>query len=149
MSGAARAVRWLPREPPLRPGALFAPCDAVQALLRRLAELAAEQRSQLWGLASPGGVFVQGPTEALPWVRGGTYLARTDEAPGLWMPTHRRPDVPIDLYARALRRAMQRPRGELAVLPADGRVAILGAPRPLDTAWLASAVDSTADPSDP
>jgi len=139
MTPAPRRVRWVPREPPLEPAALFARPPAAWVLLRRLGQLASERRERLRGLAGEAGVFVQGPADALPWVDGAIYLARAEGAPGLWLPTHRRPDVPIDLYARALRRAAERPSGDVVVLPTHGCVVSLDALLPLDGAWLEAA----------
>jgi hypothetical protein len=47
---------------------------------------------------------VTGAAHDLPWVPGVAYATRSSEAPTLWRPTWLRPDVPLDLLARALHR---------------------------------------------
>lgn len=42
------------------------------------------------------------PAPPLPWVDGAAYIAPRPEAPMLWLPTTRRPDVALDLLARAI-----------------------------------------------
>lgn len=42
------------------------------------------------------------PAPPLPWVDGAAYIAPRPEAPMLWLPTTQRPDVALDLLARAI-----------------------------------------------
>lgn len=47
--------------------------------------------------------IVLGPTEALPWVDGLTYLARDPDAPSLWVPTYASLSPAAVLVERAIR----------------------------------------------
>jgi hypothetical protein len=49
-----------------------------------------------------GALVLIGAEAELPWVEGVLYLGIDPRAPGLLVPTHRAPTVPIDLLARAL-----------------------------------------------
>ena len=51
-------------------------------------------------------LILTGPADALPWVDGARYIAPRPEAPMLWLPTHLRPDAPLDLLALALARKL-------------------------------------------
>lgn len=51
-------------------------------------------------------LILTGPADALPWVDGARYIAPRPEAPTLWLPTHLRPDAPLDLLALALARKL-------------------------------------------
>lgn len=106
---------WVPRRDPLRPVAVVAEGVAAVALEARVAGAG-------WrGVRGEGVLLLSGPAESLPWVDGCVYLGRDVEAPGLLLPTQLTPDVPLELFARALRRVEG--EGEWAVWP-DARLAL-------------------------
>ncbi len=78
---------------------------ALQALLTRLQALPSPQRERLSVVAAAGWLVVLGPEDDLPWVDGVSYSAPSSQAPSLWLPTHRHPDLPHDVIAQALARA--------------------------------------------
>lgn len=70
--------------------------------------------------AHASALILTGPAETLPWVDGAGYIAPRAEAPGLWLPTTRRPDIALDLLARAL--ARRYPQAQpLLLWPASSR----------------------------
>lgn len=95
------AVTWVEREPPLRPVAAAAVGDAARHLLMLLAQRPLEGLS---GVVShePFAVVILAEADSLPWVDGVVYLGRDPIASGVLLPTTRRPDVPGDLFARAV-----------------------------------------------
>ncbi len=140
MSGTGgRAVRWIAREPPLEPGAVFAAGESAGALLRRLARRPETALVELRGVAGAGALVILGPSHSLAWAEGVEYLGLEPGTRGLWLPTRRRPDVPIDLYERAVRSRVGRAGGALAVLPERGIVVSVDASARVDHAWLACA----------
>lgn len=130
MSGAQRrAVRWIAREPPLEPGAVFASGAAARDVLRSLARRPADALAELRGISSADVLLLLGPSRALPWAEGVEYLGVEPRTRGLWLPTQQRPDVPVDLFERAVRARVGCPDGPIAVLPERGRVL------PIPTGW--------------
>lgn len=122
-------IAWVSRLVPLFPSAVVAIGDAAPVLARRLLALSDEQRARLVGAASPGVLIVCG--EELPWVDGVAYLGVDPAAAGLLLPTTRRPDLPPDLFARAVYARFPDATRPLAVLE-SGRVLPLGAARAID-----------------
>ena len=106
--------------------ALFAQLRRRQdALLRELRGVA--RRSTTAPL-----IAVWGPSDHLPWVDGIRYFGETSAAPGVFLPATLRPDGPIDLWAKALRRLV--PHGPLVW--DQERVVPLAEARPLSRASL-------------
>lgn len=122
-------VPWVSRVEPLAPAAAIATGDAALALARRVLALSDEHRARLAGAASADAFVVRG--EELPWVDGVAYLGVDPAAEGLWLPTTRRPDVPPDLFARAVYARFPDAARPLAVLESR-RVLPLGAARTID-----------------
>jgi hypothetical protein len=134
-------VAFVPRRAPLAPLAAAAQGPAARALAERLLARDDDALAALSGVASPDGIIVLGPAEALPWVDGVVYLGRDPEAPALLLPTALAPDAPPALLERAvLTRVAAAPVAVLADPPA---LASLAAARPLDRArlraWLGEA----------
>lgn len=96
-------LRWIEREPPLSPVAGLARGTARATWIAAL-----RTRLQLgWsGVGNASLIVVIG--EDLPWVDGVDWLGRDPRAPGLYLPTLLRPDLPLDLVARAALRAVGR-----------------------------------------
>ena len=98
-------------------------------MIARLRTRAPEDLAGLTGVAAPGGpVVIRGPSPKLPWTDGVRYFGESPEAPGIFVPTVRRPNLPLPLLAQALRR--QIPAGPFVWLP-EGRVVPLVDARPL------------------
>jgi hypothetical protein len=77
---------------------------ASRSLHARLAVLPPERQARLLVSASRDVLVVSGVPNDLPWAPGVAYAHCCAEAPTLWRPTLLRPNVPIDLLTRALRR---------------------------------------------
>jgi hypothetical protein len=123
-----------PSEHPPQPMAVWAPAGVAPTLLARLAEREEAELRDLRLLHAAQGVVVLGPAAALPWCDGVTYLATTQEAPGLFLPLHERPCAPLDVVARAL----------VARLGHDGPVMLLRAPLTAASLTAARAVQRAA-----
>jgi len=138
-----RSVAWRRREPPLPPAAVVARGAAIDGLLKSLARRPAAERTSLRAIAFADLLLVAGPEEQLPWSDGALYLGRAPDARRLLLPTRLEPDLPIELFERALRRRLfasaagvtgaatptTTPRdGLLAILPGDGAAAPLALP---------------------
>lgn len=95
-------VTWVTREPPLVAGVALARDGAARKLAQRLLRASDEDLARWRGVAGEAIVAVMGERETLPWVDGVTYLGRDPAAPSLWLPTTARPDVPLELFERAL-----------------------------------------------
>jgi hypothetical protein len=134
--GALIAVTWHPRETPLPAVAAVAVGSHSQALARRLLEYTEERLAALRGAATADAIVVLGPEDHLPWADGVVYLGREPAAPGLLVPTHSTPDVPIALLEAAVLRRIDGP--PVAVVPEAGRLIAVGAARPIDRAVLAA-----------
>lgn len=61
-------------------------------------------------------LILTGPSDALPWVDGARYIAPRADAPALWLPTHARPDVPLDVLAIALARKLPPAQAQSSML---------------------------------
>jgi len=135
---ARRPVRWIPREPPLEPGVVYARGPIAAALVARMLARDARKLEGLRGVATGEGLVVTGPEESLPWCDGVLYLGRASESSTLWLPCRIQPDVPLDLYERAVR-TRTRAKGSIAVIPEHGLVLGLRRAETVDTEWLVRA----------
>jgi hypothetical protein len=124
-------VSWTPRQEPLAPRAVAAWGPAARALARRALG------RRLDGVAGDDLLVLLGEADALPWADGAVYLGRDERAPSLLLPTALEPDVPVELFERAL--LARHPETPLAVF--DRWIVPVGAARPVErdrlAAWLA------------
>jgi hypothetical protein len=91
-----------------------------------------------WSAVSTSDVLVLlGDGQTLPWVDGVRYLGRDPLAPHLLLPTNREPDVPVDLFERALIHRSPVP-SPFAVVPELGKVISLSSAKELSRQVLAS-----------
>lgn len=91
-------LTWAPRAagaPP--PAGLVAQGAVARTLLRRLLDLPDEQLRSLSVVATRDMLVLLGEETALPWADGVRYCAPHAAAPGLWLPTHELPELPLDL----------------------------------------------------
>ena len=135
------AREWIPREPPLPPRVVVAEADAAFRLVDRLLRWTDDALTRVEGVAAaptadPRQLIALRASVDLPWADGVRYFGEAAEAPGVYLPTVRRPSGPIELLTAALRR--QAPPGPIVWMP-DGRIVPLASARPLDretlTAW--------------
>jgi hypothetical protein len=118
-SDGSVAVGWSARSEPLAACACIARGPAARALGRALLAWEPARLARITACAGEGVLVVLGDGSELPWVDGITYLGRDQAAPHLLLPTSRRPDVPVDLFARALAARLPAGSRAVAVLP-DG-----------------------------
>jgi hypothetical protein len=115
-------VSFVPREQPLMPVAAAAAGPAARGLGERLARLGDDHLSSLRGLSGPDLLLVIGDRDSLPWAPEIVYLGRDPEAPRLLVPTALRPDIPVDLFERAILARARGAPAPLAVLPSPRRI---------------------------
>ena len=118
----ARTVRFVPRVEPLAPAAAVAVGPPARRLGERLLALDDGHLARLRGLAAADLLLVLGDADSLPWVDGIAYLGHDPSAPRLLLPTAQAPDVPADLFERALFRRLGVAAAPLAVLASPRRV---------------------------
>ncbi len=132
--------------------ALEALCVAGVGPVARALATRALARDDAWlatlrGVTSGDALFLLGASEALPWVDGALYLGRDDAAPLLLTPTNAAPDVPADVFERAIVRHAGVLVPPIAVLPAPRRLVSVAAARPVERArlaeWLAARPESS------
>jgi hypothetical protein len=133
-------VTFVPREQPLVPAAAVAVGAAARRLGRRLLE-EDSRLAELRGLGSGDLLLVIGDADSLPWSDGIAYLGRDSEAPRLLLPTALRPDVPLDLFERALFRRSESASPERQSPAAGGVLAVLASPRRLVQVGLARRIE--------
>lgn len=128
---------WRVAPQPPAPHAAVAWGGVAARLLDRLAHLDSPQAHTLSGCAGADVVVLLGDADHLPWVDGLQYAAPSADAPALWLPTLRHPDLPHDLMARAL--SSHHRRAPLLLWPDPDRVVPLDRPSPVSGAWVAHA----------
>ncbi len=116
---AGLGIRWVPRSEPLAPCACVARGAAALALGRALLEWDAARLARIKACAGDGLLLLLGEGPELPWLDGIIYLGRDEAAPHLLLPTSRKPDVPVDLFGRALAGQIAEAKAGGAVLPDD------------------------------
>lgn len=101
---------WIAEDEAPTPAAALATGALSRTLLDRIAARAEAERLALTLTAHADLLLVAGAVDALPWLDGVRYAAPRGAAPGLWLPTHCRPSLPLDLVDRAIaRRHPERP----------------------------------------
>lgn len=126
------AVAFVPREPPLSPAAAVATGAAARRLGERLLRMDDARLSALRGVAGPDLLLVLGETGSLPWAEGTAYLGVDPDAPRLLVPTALRPDVPADLFERAILARVPGGSGPVAVLASPRRLVPAGSARRIE-----------------
>lgn len=102
-------VQLQPTDTPLPPVGLLATGNAAVALARRALELDDLGLAALRGVSQGrSGLALLGPTDALPWVDGVTYLCRDDDTPELLWPSAYQPSVAPAVLLLALKKALPR-----------------------------------------
>lgn len=104
----AMAWDWQPRQHPAKPQAAVAWGEVARRLHARLLLNADVADRRLHATAHRDALIVTGAATDLPWVDGIEYACTDERAPGLWLPTHWQPAVPLDLLGQALTKALAR-----------------------------------------
>lgn len=127
---------------PLAPVGLLAFRTAALELARKLLAMDDLSLTQWSAVSTPDTLVLLGEGQTLPWVDGVRYLGRDPLAPHLLLPTNREPDVPVDLFERALIQRSPVPP-PFAVVPELSKVISLfsakGLSRHVLASWLRAA----------
>lgn len=127
-------TQWRPRAVPLEVVALGATGDAARLVARRLLERPDEELARLRGVTWANGLAIEGEFALLPWADGALYFGRVG---GFLLPSNLEPTVPVDIWLRALGRALPRSVAPpVLVWPATHAVVSLAEARPIERARL-------------
>lgn len=104
-------IKWQNRLDSLQPLALIAFDKAAIRLKEKLLSFDDEKLSSFQGVFAQNLLFIIGDSKILPWINGGIYLGKDQNAPTIFLPTNLRPTIPIDLFEKVLlgKFAKQRP----------------------------------------
>lgn len=121
-------IIWRNRFDALAPSAVIAFDAAAKKLKEKLVALDDEKLDLMQGVFAENLLFIAGAEENLPWTDGVSYLGKDALAPQIFLPTNRRPDVPLDLFEKKLLQnfAAQKP---FAVL--ENKIIPIGKMRPV------------------
>lgn len=97
-----RPITFAKRTAPLAPECVVAVGPCALLLAARVLERDDPSLSALEGLAADDAILFFGEASVLPWVDGVSYLGRDPRAPLLYLPTVLEPDMPIELFERAI-----------------------------------------------
>ncbi len=95
-------IKWQNRFDSLEPRALIVFDEAATRLKEKLWSFDDERLSGLQGVFAENLLFIAGTSENLPWINGGIYLGKDENAPSIFLPTNLRPNLPIDLFEKSL-----------------------------------------------
>ncbi len=95
-------TKWCMRQVPLAPQGMIIHTAQRQSALNKLLLIGDEQLYQLRGVASAQHLVILGNEQALPWIPGAIYLGQDQEAQHLWLPTHLKPNISLELFDRAI-----------------------------------------------
>lgn len=95
-------IIWRNRFDALAPSAVIAFDSSAKKLKEKLLALDDEKLVLLQGVFAETLLFIAGAEENLPWTDGVIYLGKDALAPQIFLPTNRRPDVPLDLFEKKL-----------------------------------------------
>lgn len=95
-------IKWKNRFDSLQPLALIAFNESAIHLKEKLLSFDDERLFGLQGVFAENLLFIAGVSENLPWIDGGIYLGKDENAPSIFLPTNLRPAMPIDLFEKSL-----------------------------------------------
>lgn len=94
---------WKARVEPLEVVAVAAMGGVARELARRLLKRDEDELRRLRGVTWPDGLALEGAFNELPWADGAMYFGRVG---GFLLPSNLEPDVPFELWTRALRQSL-------------------------------------------
>lgn len=112
--------------------------DALPRMLARLRAADDESLARLRGVRGDDVLVLVGPSDALPWIDGARYLARTVDEPNLLLPTGVRTQMSPRIVLRALLGKTPGLRPPLVLLPDGRRLISIADARPIVRAQLGS-----------
>jgi hypothetical protein len=122
--------RWQDEVEPPAPEGVVGTGAVARRLLEAVAVRVPRERARLSATAHDGLLVLVGPADQLPWVDGVQFVAPRVEVAALWLPTTRRPTVPLDLLAQAVARLHR--ASPLLMLPEPAQLVSLARLLPAD-----------------
>jgi hypothetical protein len=121
----ALPFEWQTEPKPPTPMGVVGVCEVARRLFEKVSAMLAdevrrESTERLMATAHHDMLILTGAADALPWVDGARYIAPRADAPALWLPTHERPNVPLDLLALAV--ARRHPQMPLLLWPSPAQL---------------------------
>jgi len=95
-------INWRNRFDALEPVAVIGFDDTARRLKEKLLSFDDGKLSSMQGVFAENLLFATAQTTDLPWVDGVVYLGKDARAASIFLPTNLRPDVPFDLFEKAL-----------------------------------------------
>ena len=97
-------IDWQNRSDALLPCAMIVFDEAAAVLAKKLLLLEDEKLHALQGVGAKGMILLTGESQQLPWTNGAVYLGRDAQMPSVLMPTTLKPNIPLDLFERVLKK---------------------------------------------
>ena len=95
-------IHWQNRPDALAPCAMITFDAAALSLAEKLLSFDDEKLNDFQGVGAEKMVFLTGASERLPWTNGAVYLGRDAQMPSVLLPTTLKPNIPLELFERAL-----------------------------------------------
>lgn len=116
MTAAPIKIEWQNRNIVLEPCALIAFDIAAISLAEKLLTFDDERLQSFQAVGGKQMILLAGTSENLPWTDGTIYLGRDARMPAALLPTTLEPNIPLELFDRALKTKFER-LAPFAVLP--------------------------------
>ena len=136
--------KWEHRYTPLLPEIAVATDAVMVKLCVKLLGLDAEQLTGFSGVGNQTLIAIKSTPSKLPWLPGIRYFGADADVPGLYMPTHLQPTLPLKLMAQAFaKRLVVLPCVVIpaGVITASDQVFSISEARPLSKVFLQRQVD--------
>lgn len=121
-------IIWQNRFDALAPSAVISFDAAAKKMKEKLLALDDENLALLQGVFAGNLLFVAGAAENLPWSDGVIYLGKDALAPQIFLPTNRRPDMPLDLFEKKL---LQKFSAQKPFVVLENKIIPIGKMRPV------------------
>ncbi|HLM59814.1 MAG TPA: hypothetical protein VK308_03310 [Pyrinomonadaceae bacterium] len=102
MNSRLLKIHWQNRPDALAPCAMITSDAAALSLAEKLLSFDDEKLNSFQGVGAERMVLLTGDGESLPWANGAVYLGRDIQMPSVLLPTTLKPNIPLELFERAL-----------------------------------------------
>ena len=102
MNSRILKIHWQNRPDALPPCAMITFDAAALSLAEKLLSFEDEKLNDFQGVGATQMILLTGNGESLPWTNGAIYLGRDAQMPSVLLPTTLKPNIPLELFERAL-----------------------------------------------